>query len=145
MSPQSSLDAFTGHLIRRALQRHNSLWQRLVSRDVSSVQYAVLAILDQKPQISQNELGANLDLDRSTVAVLIARMLKSGLISREQDPDDRRRNLLSASPEGERELKKLTPKVVELNRILVEDLNAAEVSTLHDLLHTILRSPDEAP
>jgi DNA-binding MarR family transcriptional regulator len=64
----------TGHLIRRAQQRHAALWQEHVSAEVSSVQYAALAVLERMPGASQSELGAELDLDRSTIADIVSRL-----------------------------------------------------------------------
>ncbi|MGH2890522.1 MAG: MarR family transcriptional regulator, partial [Solirubrobacteraceae bacterium] len=70
----------TGHLLRRAQQLHVAVWLRDVCADTTSVQYAALTVLDQHPRSSQRELGRVLDLDRSTIADLVARMVRRGLI-----------------------------------------------------------------
>ena len=99
----------TGHLLRRAQQLHVAVWLRDVCAETTSVQFAALTVLDQRPRASQRELGRVLDLDRSTIADLVARMVRRGLIERERDGDDRRRNALQLTSAGRDELARLRP------------------------------------
>lgn len=71
-----------GNLIRRAQQLHLATWSRVADPDITSTQYSILAILDRLGEASQRELGDEADLDRSTIADLVRRMEKSGLIAR---------------------------------------------------------------
>jgi DNA-binding MarR family transcriptional regulator len=121
----------TGHLIRRAQQRHAALWQERVSAEVSSVQYAALAVLERMPGASQSELGAELDLDRSTIADLVSRLERRGVI-------DRRRYSLRLTAAGLAEVDRLRPLVSEANATLTEGLSAGELATLRMLLKRIL-------
>ena len=75
---------FTGSLVRRAQQRHVAVWLSEVSAEVTSVQYAALEILHKTPGVNQRQLGDELDVDRSTIADLVARMVRNGLIERSQ-------------------------------------------------------------
>lgn len=127
----------TGHLIRRAQQRHLALWQEHVSTDVSSVQYAALTILERSPGASQSDLGAELDLDRSTIADLVARMERHGLIERIPHPSDRRRYALSLTDAGSAELRRLRPLVHMVNATLTQGLSTEEQTTLRALLRRI--------
>lgn len=135
---------YTGHLIRRAQQRHNALWQQEVSKRVSSVQYAALTTLQRSPGMSQNELGAALDLDRSTIADLVSRMVARGVISREQDATDRRRNLLHLTPLGAAEVNELRPGVERVNRLLTDPLDSQQTEQLRRLLRALLAPAEEA-
>lgn len=130
----------TGHLIRRAQQRHVALWQELVSADVSSVQYAALAVLERMPGSSQSDLGAELDLDRSTIADLVARLERRGVIERSPHATDRRRYSLRLTPSGQAEIDTLRPLVSAANAKLTEGLSADQLVTLRLLLNTILGS-----
>ena len=129
---------YTGHLIRRAQQRHAALWQEQVSADVSSVQYAALAVLERLPGASQSELGAELDLDRSTVADIVSRLDRRGVIERLPHDSDRRRYSLTLTKAGLAEVNRLRPLVVQANARLTEPLSAGELSTLRTLLERIL-------
>ena len=131
---------YTGHLIRRAQQRHAALWQEQVSAEVSSVQYAALAILERRPGASQSELGAELDLDRSTVADIVSRLDRRGVIERLPHDSDRRRYSLTLTNAGLAEVSRLRPLVVQANARLTDPLSAGELSTLRTLLERILEA-----
>ena len=128
----------TGSLIRRAQQRHVAIWMREVSTDVTSVQYAVLLVLEQRPGVSQRELGDELDLDRSTIAELAARMVRNGLVERISDPQDKRRNTLFLTATGRALLAELKPRVGNVERVLTQQLSAAERDTLRQLIERLL-------
>lgn len=130
--------AHTGSLIRRAQQRHVAIWMREVSTDVTSVQYAVLLVLEQRPGVSQRELGDELDLDRSTIAELAARMVRNGLVERISDPQDKRRNTLFLTTTGRALLAELKPRVDNVERVLTQELSTAERDTLRQLIERLL-------
>lgn len=109
----------TGHLLRRAQQLHHALWNREVSLEVSSVQFAALTVLAHRPGVSQADLGEELDLDRSTIADLAHRMMKRGLVSREQSTEDRRRYVLALTEAGEQTLAELRPRVDRVEQLLM--------------------------
>lgn len=128
----------TGHLLRRAQQLHLAVWLRDVCSETTSVQFAALTVLDQQPGASQRELGRVLDLDRSTIADLVARMVRRGLIERERDPGDRRRNVLQLTSAGRDELARLRPRVEAIEPILTAGLSPSERAELRRLLHRLL-------
>src|SRR3954466_13975016 len=62
------LRAAPGHLVRRLQQAHREIWAWAVPGGITSVQFAVLSVLEQKPLIDQRRLGALAGTDRSTTA-----------------------------------------------------------------------------
>lgn len=128
----------TGHLLRRAQQLHVAVWLRDVCSETTSVQFAALTVLDQSPGASQRDLGRALDLDRSTIADLVARMVRRGLIERERDDDDRRRNVLQLTAAGRDELVRLRPRVEAIEPILTAGLSPSERDQLRRLLQRAL-------
>jgi DNA-binding MarR family transcriptional regulator len=131
----------TGHLLRRAQQLHVALWLRDVSTETTSVQFAALTVLDQRPGSSQRELGRVLDLDRSTIADLAARMVRRGLIERERDTEDRRKNVLQLTAAGHEELARLRPRVEAIEPILTAGLGSGQRDELRRLLYRMLEHP----
>lgn len=138
----AALSRFTGSLVRRAQQRHLAVWQSEVSTEITSVQYAALEILQRTPGVNQRQLGDELDVDRSTIAELVARMARNELIERSDDPVDKRSYVLSLTPAGKKQLATLRPRVEEVERILTARLSAAEGRELRRLLLALL--PEEA-
>jgi DNA-binding MarR family transcriptional regulator len=128
----------TGHLLRRAQQLHLAVWQRDVCSETTSVQFAALTVLDRRPRASQRELGRVLDLDRSTIADLVARMVRRGLIECERAEDDRRRNTLQLTTSGRAELTRLRPRVNAIEPTLTAGLSPLEREQLRRLLSRVL-------
>jgi MarR family transcriptional regulator, temperature-dependent positive regulator of motility len=129
--------AVTGHvgvLLRRAQQRHNVLWSTLVSRETTSVQYGLLEQLAAHDALSQVELGSLLDLDRSTVADVVARLERRGLVARARDEVDRRRNVLGLTEHGLAVQHTLRDRVGVLDRTLLGPFEPDAAEELLDRL-----------
>jgi MarR family transcriptional regulator for hemolysin len=76
--------------------------QRARTRGMTRAQWIILARLDRQPGLSQNELAAVCEVEPITVARLVDRLQKRGLVERRPDPADRRiwrlHNLAPAQP-----------------------------------------------
>jgi MarR family transcriptional regulator, temperature-dependent positive regulator of motility len=133
-----ALAKFTGSLVRRAQQRHVAVWLSEVSAEITSVQYAALEILQRTPGVNQRQLGDELDVDRSTIADLVARMVRNGLIERSDDPVDKRSYVLFLTAAGKKQLAALRPRVEEVERVLTARLTPRESAELRRLLAALL-------
>jgi len=131
---------YTGHLIRRAEQRHVAAWQAH-SPDMSNVQFAALAVITRLPGASQRELGDALDLDRSTIADLVRRLEASGLITRTASTVDRRRFELNLTDAGREQLERGRPIALAIEEELFGELTPEELSSFRRFLTTMLRLP----
>ena len=135
------ISEYTGYLFRRAQQAHVAAWQREVSAEVTSVQFGVMNELSRKPGASQQYLCTQLDLDRSTIADIVLRLEKRGLIERERATADKRRNILRLTAAGESEFQALIPRVARVDSILTDGLDVADAVTLRRILLDLLQSP----
>ena len=85
-----SLKNSPGHLLRRAQQYANDLYAKEVGASGPTPrQFEVLYAVSQNEGLSQTDLVHQTGIDRSTLADMIARMLKKGLLSR--DPREKER------------------------------------------------------
>lgn len=134
-----------GYLIRRAQQLHVAVWARVVSTEISSVQYSILVLLERHSGASQRELCDMVDLDRSTIAELVSRMERRGLISRHRDPDDGRRNTLEITGRGLLERQRLRPLVEKVQEELVAPLAQEDRALLWRALRAVVDRDDGAP
>lgn len=134
----SRLLTHTGHLLRRAQQVHQAAWNAHVSTTISSVQYAALHVVSREPGASQARLGATLGLDRSTIADLVARMVRRGLLARTASADDARSKSLHVTPDGAEALADLRPKVDAIETIVTGGADEHDRAELHRLLLQIV-------
>ena len=89
-----------GHLLRRAVQVMNLLWDEEVSHTITSPQFAALNALYAEPNLDQRTLGQRISLDRSTMAEVVSRLCDRGLIRSERDRRDGRRKTITLTTRG---------------------------------------------
>ena len=141
-SADIDLAAAPGHLIRRAQQQHQSRWAELVGSGLTSVQFAVLALLTQRPGIDQRTLAASLSIDTSTLADVCLRLADRRLLQRERSADDGRRYVLRVTAAGREVLHRTIPTVDAVGDALLAPLNDAERATLIGLLRRVIGIAD---
>ncbi|WP_022887274.1 MarR family winged helix-turn-helix transcriptional regulator [Glaciibacter superstes] len=129
---------YTGFLIRRAQQLHAAVWQREASAEFTSVQFGALNLVHANPGIDQRTLGEHLKLDRSTIADVCARLERRGLIMRDRDSADQRRNVLSLTEQGQAVLVDLVPRADRVHEVLIGRLSQPDRAELHRLLILLL-------
>ncbi|MFC7405754.1 MarR family winged helix-turn-helix transcriptional regulator [Georgenia alba] len=120
------LGTTVGHLLRRAQQVHTARWAEEFDGDLTGPQYALLSALTQRPATDQRSAGRLASLDTSTAADIVARLQRNGWLSRHRDPSDGRRYLLSLTAPARAALQHITPRVAEIQRLLLEPLAADE-------------------
>lgn len=96
-----SLKSSPGHLLRRAQQYAHDLYANEVGADGPTPrQFEVLHTVAQNEGLSQTDLVRSTGIDRSTLADMIARMIKKGLLSRARTKEDARANAVSITAAG---------------------------------------------
>ena len=142
LGSRTSLYVAPGHLIRRAQQRHWSLWGQTVGTEVTSVQYGVLLGLHDSPAVGQVKIGSLASIDKSSIAEVLRRLDRRGLLEREPDPADGRRNLVAITPTGVQVVEELAPRVLEVQRLLFAPLDPAERTRFTTLMSKVCRIKD---
>ena len=126
-TPEESftLDGSPGHLLHRAQQRAADVTaQALRAYGLTPRQYAVLLTLRRDEGVTQSELVRRTGIDRSTLADMLARLGKRGLVFSRRTEEDQRANSVTITPEGARALDAVTPKVAEAERKMLDSLPA---------------------
>ncbi len=134
-----SLDQSVGHLLRRAHQRHASLFQdRGAVGGLTPTQFATLLKLGELGRATQNALGRAVALDPATIQGVVARLRDRGLVEASRDPLDRRTVVLSLAPAGETVLAEAVGQGRRANEQLLAPLTAEDRQDLIRLLRRIL-------
>ena len=136
--PAEDLMVHPGHLLRRALQAMNLIWNHEVSHVITSPQFAALNALYGEPAIDQRTLGERISLDRSTMAEVVARLNARGLITTARDARDGRRKTIRLTAKGVTTLQHLIPRTHAMTRRLVGALDAQEQAELLRLLTSVV-------
>ena len=98
------------HLLHRAGQCASDVFQgEMGEGDLTQRQYAVLVAVSQNEGLSQTDLVERTGVDRSTLADIVRRMLKKGLLQRRRTKDDARAYAVKLTDEGWRILKAADP------------------------------------
>jgi DNA-binding MarR family transcriptional regulator len=98
------------HLLHRAGQCASEIFQgEMGEGDLTPRQYAVLVAVSQNEGVSQTHLVEKTGVDRSTLADIVRRMLKKGLLQRRRTKDDARAYAVKLTEEGWRVLKAADP------------------------------------
>ncbi|MEC3914794.1 MarR family winged helix-turn-helix transcriptional regulator [Nocardia sp. CDC160] len=93
----------------------------------------VLTYLAERSEISQQDMAKAMDIDRSEVVRIIDGMEKAGLVTRNRDPEDRRKYRLTITAAGNRLRAETDAKILEATDVLLARLTPAERETLHRL------------
>lgn len=132
------LEDQVGHLLRRAHQRHASIFQEHIGdSQLTPLQFAALVKLSDLGEVSQNRLGRLTAMDAATMQGVIRRLFARRLIERRPDPTDRRRVLLRPSASGTRLLSGCIANGVTVTDRTLEPLSPSERAALLGLLRRI--------
>ncbi|TMF31019.1 MAG: MarR family transcriptional regulator [Chloroflexi bacterium] len=129
-----------GHLLRRAVQAMNLLWDEEVSHTITSPQFAALNALYGEPNLDQRTLGIRVSLDRSTMAEVVARLSARGLIRTQRDTRDGRRKTITLTTKGLHAVQQLIPRTHAMTARLVGPLDARQRDELLRLLTEVVRA-----
>lgn len=92
-----------------------------VEDTVTLTQFRTLVVLDNHDQINLNTLADLLSVTSSTAMRMINRLLTAGVVTRRDNPTNRREVLLGVTPEGRRLVRQVTDRRrTEIARIVAD-------------------------
>jgi DNA-binding MarR family transcriptional regulator len=104
-----------------------------------------LKVLSDRGPMTQHALGSALSLDPSNVVGLLNELEERSLITRQRDPADRRRHIVSLSPAGAGEVEQSNAQMRRIEDDLLAALSPAERALLVDLLTRAVGGVMSAP
>ncbi len=127
------LDEQVGFILRKANQRHLAIFAARIG-DLTPPQFAALAKLYSVGATSQNQLGQLVAMDAATIKGVIDRLKARGLVALEPHESDRRRLMVSLSPDGQEIVEALLPEALEVTEETLAPLTPRETATFLRLL-----------
>ena len=134
-----------GFLVRRAQHMHVGIWLQHVGAALTSMQFGVLLIHAQQPDLDQTGVAEIMSLDKNTAADVLRRLRSRGLVTRARDPDDGRRKMTRLSDDGVAILSQVLPEVSRVQDQLMSSLNSEERRTTLTLLRSVTRGGEPSP
>ncbi|AUH01957.1 MarR family transcriptional regulator [Prodigiosinella confusarubida] len=125
------------HLMRQLFQEHTSLWQKLLP-ELTKQQYVVLCVVAEQPGIEQMDLIDAALSTKATLAEMLKRMEKKGLLVRHQRDDDKRRRFIFLTDEGLQVLQRARPVANDIDAAFLSRISANQRDDLVCLLQAML-------
>jgi MarR family transcriptional regulator, lower aerobic nicotinate degradation pathway regulator len=135
----SALKALPSWLLTQsALHAQRIVADAFAAGEARGYHYRLLAALEEFGPASQATLGRRGGIDRSDVVAALNELADQGYIERAPDPADRRRNIVSLTPAGRRQLHRLDELVKQAQDEVFAPLSAADRDELARLLTRVL-------
>lgn len=131
------LDDQVGYLMRLASQRHSAIFQKHTLEGLTATQFSALVRLAEHGRCSQNQLGRYAAMDIATIKGVVDRLRQRGLIAAEPSPEDRRRSLISLTPEGRALVRRMYAVGLSITEETLAPLSAHEQRQLVGLLRKL--------
>src|SRR5919202_3962418 len=129
---------FAGQLFFRLWRvTHTRTAEALAAVDLTPALFAVLNVIGDRDGTIQQELGAKLGIDRSTMVSLIDELESRGLARRQPSASDRRAREIAITPKGRRLLKRARALILQVEDDVLVGLSVEE---RHDLVRLLRRA-----
>jgi DNA-binding MarR family transcriptional regulator len=142
--PPRALVSSSSHLLKRlGFKIKERSLDAFEGTGLTPMHYGVLVLLEEDPRETQATIADALGYDRSHLVGLLDELEEAGLIERRRDAEDRRRHLVTMTPEGKKALTRLRTIVTRVDDEFLAPLDADERTTLHLLLLKLACAHDE--
>jgi DNA-binding MarR family transcriptional regulator len=96
--------------------------------------FSTLMVLGQFAPVNGRQLSKLMNINPGTISMYVQRLVKKGLVQREQDQGDRRNWWLNLTETGQEVFEAMIASTVEYTRDFLSTLDEIEQEALHKLL-----------
>src|SRR5579863_5513885 len=133
-----------GHLLRRAYQRHVSIFQEAIpDSDLTAAQFVTLCAVKERQACSLNDIVKATAIDQATIRGVVERLKARALIEVLPDPSDGRKLLVRATQPGIALIERTVPFAKPVTERTYGALNPGERVALQFLLRKMMESDGE--
>jgi DNA-binding MarR family transcriptional regulator len=136
--PPEELARFTGFLLNwLGTRARQNFFAHLEPLGFHPREYGVMHVLAGRPGVTQEELAAESNVDRSSIVSLLDDLEARGLAERRVHPDDRRKRCIYLTDEGRQALERLEAVAMRAGEETFAPLSATERRQLNALLRKL--------
>jgi DNA-binding MarR family transcriptional regulator len=144
--PDTEVAEFAGQLFFRLWRAsHTQTAAALESIDLTPARFAVLSFLRTRDGAIQQQIGAAMGIDPSTMVALVDELERTGLAKRRPHPTDRRAREVVITAKGRRTVERGRALAREVEDDVLQGLASAERRQLLKLLRQALSSAPPQP
>lgn len=117
--------------------------------NLTAPEWRVIAVLGESGALTANRVIEVTTMDKVRVSRAVAKLLKTGLITRVADPKDRRRAILDLTSKGKQIYAQIVPMVQEIEAEILATISPADRAALDRVLSMVeshlTQSADDDP
>lgn len=107
--------------------------------------WRVLAVLSNSGRQRQVDLAGLTSIDPSTLSRLVARLIRTGVVTRSRSRTSNREVEVQLTAKGRTAVRKMIPVALETERMSANGLTVAQVTAVKGALRTMYRNLDKNP
>ena len=114
--------------------------KRLKEFDLTFGEQSIIMFLSKNENVNQEAISKRYMIDKGMVAKTLSKLEEKGFIIREQNPDNKRENLISLTEKGVFILDNIHSTLDEWNEILMKDMSQDEINYLKNLTRKMAKN-----
>ena len=135
-------DSRLSHLVgyassRAAITMRKVFAKHMAPFDLKIVEFSILMLVAQNPQVNQKQLGQALDISAPNMAVTLDRMVERGWVERVRSTRDRRAQHIHLTKDGANLVQRTEKVAATMEGPTLSALSVAEKALLIELLHKV--------
>ena len=130
---------FTYGLNKAAIKAKELFNDAIAKYKISGIEFVIMYVLETKTELSQKDLGSEMNIDKASMEKFLDRLQKENYIKRTEDQADRRIKFISLTPKGRSVVQKMkvVSEAVEQD-FLGQKLTSNEQKTLKTLIRKLM-------
>ncbi|MCD6732519.1 MAG: MarR family winged helix-turn-helix transcriptional regulator [Burkholderiaceae bacterium] len=127
-----------GFLLRRAYQRHTSIFKEIVpDSQLTAAQFVVLCTIQDQPGCQVRDIAEATAIDEPSVRGILERLKWRELITVSHEPGDARHVEIALTPGGRTVVDTVTPLAAQISELTFGDLDESERASVIALLRRL--------
>ena len=118
----------------------NFFEKRLREFDLTFGEQVIIMFLSRNEEVNQDAISKRYMIDKGMVAKTLNKLETKGFILREQNPDNKRENIISLTQKGVDILNNIKSIIDEWNEILYEEMSEEEIACMKKLTNKMVEN-----